>query len=241
MSKSRPIVYASLGGLAVALLNFCAVVQGSGYDLGKLGPSLLAGYAVNAGILVALGAIVGALNGDERKAHRLFQLGAGAPALLGGLLQVASVAAPIGTQVSAGTQTWLPVPEAHAQTYTPPGGAMRSQQVQTYAEPSPWQLFVRGFLGSRHNRAWYVVVERRDGVDVARKRAQEVCRDLAQRGERRVLGVYGPYKADAQLAQGYSVAIGPLRAAGEATRLRDRLAQFGYPSPFVWTPPAGRP
>ncbi len=235
MRKAQPIAWAALGGLAVALLNLSASVQGAGYDLGKLQPLLFAGYALNAVLLLGLGAIVGALNRDERKALRLFQLGAGAPALLGGLLQVASVATPLASpSTSAGP--WAPGSVAYAQAYAPPKGVVQSPQLQVYAAPAPWQLFLRGALGARNYRAWYVVIERHADLATARNRAGDICRDLTMRGQGRVIGVYRPYPADPRLAHQYSIAIGPLVGAAEAIQIRDQLVQLHYPAPFEWTP-----
>jgi hypothetical protein len=171
------------------------------------------GYCVRAIILFFIGGFIAWLYPDETARIKVFLLGLGAPALIGGFLSTASnpTTAPVARAVSsAGFVTAV-----YAQT------TMSADELKrfTMPAPSPVAQFVEGLTGYQPKNVWFVIAGSFLSLDNAKAYAGKINSSFPGFHA----DVYAPYLDDPS----YAVVIGAQLTLGDAKALRDRAVSAG--------------
>lgn len=220
MSVRQKLVLGAIGAVTPLALNLLVVDQ---LTLANLTLPALAGYSIRVLVLLGLGSLVVYLNIEESHRVRIFQLGLAAPALVTALLNGANQRSLLQTQQfvtppSAG----IFVATVHAQEIEAPRRFVIPEETQG---EQVW----RGLTGSRADRVWFVIADRRQTQDAAENEAARINRSLkGLRAE-----VYEPYKGRGS----WSVVIGSGLTRAEAMTLRQKAIDAGMPDADLWTPP----
>lgn len=171
------------------------------------------GYCVRAIILFFIGGFIAWLYPDETSRVKVFLLGLGAPAMIGGFLSAASNATTLPGAGAVTSTGFIAV--VHAQTKG------NSYDVKRFTLPAPsrYDQFVEGLVGYHPKNVWFVIAGSFSSLDNARASAATINSKFPGFHA----DVYAPYPDDPF----YTVVIGAQLTEEDAQALRDRAVKAG--------------